>query len=71
MPNQVQIAIQSLSREALEPVAASVATCPTVCPVCDAPGPFEHVRKSFLCSSGRHVFAVDASGVLLRWWARG
>lgn len=75
MPNQIQKAIESLSRlsrdETVAPVSADVAakTMPSVCPVCQTKGPFEHVGEDFLCQRYTHVFRVDAKGALVRWWA--
>lgn len=53
----------------LASVETRLAPDPKACPICDATGPFEHVRDAFLCTVCLHVFAVDEQGQLVRWWA--
>lgn len=65
MPNQMQIAIESLSREASAAVSTDVAPVAQkpVCPQCEWKGPFEHLKKGALfCSRCREVFDGPKAG---------
>lgn len=51
----------------MDTIQEPLATVPKSCPICEAKGPFEHLRFGFTCGTCCCWFQLDDKGELYSW----